>query len=138
MTSKQLARLKGCPVQFARRCIPPFSLSAFLFLIDWLIWSAGPRETPQHRPDSFICSPQPGDSRVPAARAPAFVCPRACTVCPACVCRMSACQQRLQGLAGGWGGRGGLILGCISAGAGLGHINILINMQESITGEARA
>ncbi len=31
-----------------------------------------------------------------------------------------------------------LILSCISTGAGLGHINILINMRESITEEARA
>lgn len=59
-----------------------------------------------------------------------------------CVCHVSACQQWLQGLegleggVGGWGGV--LILGCISTGAGLGHINILINMRESITGEARA
>lgn len=41
-------------------------------------------------------------------------------------------------VAGVGGAGGGLILSCISGGAGLGHINILINMQESITGEARA
>lgn len=108
-------------MQFARRRIPPFFLSAFLFLIDWLIWSAGPCETPWHRPDSFICSPEPGDSRVPAARAPAFVCPgarvqRVLHVCVVCRRVSSGCRGWRADDGGGGGGRGGgLILGCISA-----------------------
>lgn len=94
----------------------------------------------QHQLDSFICSPEPGDSRVPGARALLFVCPCVhveCVllVCVMCLCVSSGCR--------GWGmggrkGGGGRVLGCISTGAGLGHINILINMRESITGEERA
>lgn len=99
-------------MQFARRRIPPFFLSAFLFLIDWLIWSAGPCETPRHRPDSFICSPEPGDSRVPAARAPAFVCPgarvqRVLHVCVICRRVSSGCRGWRADDGGGGGGRGG-------------------------------
>lgn len=87
--------------------------------------------------------PEPGDSRGPVAQALLFV--RPCVhvegvlhVCVTCLHVSSGCR----GLEDGWGwvgvGGGGLIHSCISKGAGLGHINILINMRESITGEARA
>lgn len=49
-----------------------------------------------------------------------------------CVCACVSCVC----VSNGEGVR--LILSCISTGAGLGHINILINMRESITEEARA
>lgn len=144
------------PLQSARRCIffffctrrcPLFYQRFFLFYVNyWLanlvggpLWDSAASE-----PDSFICSPEPGDSRVPAVRACASLCVsvRTCRVC-VCVCVSCVCVSAVAagvGGVGGWGGGGGgvLILGCISTGAGLGHINILINMRESITGEARA
>lgn len=53
-----------------------------------------------------------------------------------CVCVSYVCVSALG--VGLGGGVVRLILSCISTGAGLGHINILINMRESITEEARA
>ena len=62
------------------------------------------------------------------------VCVCACMCECVCVCVSYVCVAVLQvGLEGVR-----LILSCISTGAGLGHINILINMRESITEEARA
>lgn len=58
-------------------------------------------------------------------RVPVHACTRA-----VCVCRVCQCCK--------WGVWVRLILSCISTEAGLGHINILINMRESITEEARA
>lgn len=53
------------------------------------------------------------------------------------VCHTSVHQQSMRGLGGVWIELS-FILSCISTRTGLGHINILINMQESITEEARA
>lgn len=58
-------------------------------------------------------------------------CMRVC-VCVSCV-RVGVSVRK----GSGWVGVR-LILSCISTGAGLGHINILINTRESITEEARA
>lgn len=66
------------------------------------------------------------------------LCVHACMSSVSCMCVSCVCVSAVAAGVGGWVGGGGLILSCISTEVGLGHINILINMRESITGEARA
>lgn len=117
-------KIEWMHLQSARRCI--FALSVGLYsisssfsstsIIDWLIWSADPCETLQHRSDSFICSPKLGDSRVPAARVLPFVCPCVHVECVLHVCVMCLRVGCGSGV-GGWVVRG--VWGCVWVGGGV-------------------
>lgn len=127
--------LADCHCQFQ-----PEFLSLCLFYINY--WAANllcrPSETLQRRHDSFIYYSRAPRQRSPSGRARATAATWARVRRPAG--RVHACVRHCvsRGLDAGVACEFWAALAGGGGGAGLGHVNILINMRESITEEARA
>lgn len=131
------------PLHFCTQRRPLFYQRFFLFYVNY--WLANLVGGPLWDPTSISLTalsvrPSPVTA-VFRARVLFSLCVHACMSSVSCLCVSCVCVSAVAAGVGEWvGGKGGggRVLGCISTGAGLGHINILINMRESITGEERA